>query len=280
MPIRRLSANRNTGAAVSGLKRIEMGIIAKLISYTPFHKSYKEYNRKKWLKANQEAEQQLYPARITFYKQLIAEGDLVFDVGANIGNRVEVFLNCNARVVAVEPQPGCANTLREKFNNDIIIEQVGLSDKEGELEMHIATDSTVSTFDSSYIEETKDKFKYTEWKGSIKVPVTTLEKLITKHGIPKFCKIDVEGFELQVLKGLKSKIPFISIEYIVPERATAAMECIEILHAVSPGGQFNYSIGESMQWALSDWMNFDVFKEHTRSVEFNSTSFGDIYFKS
>jgi FkbM family methyltransferase len=266
--------------AASGSKKIDMGFFAKLISYTPFHKYYKEYNRKKWLKTNQALEQQLYPARIVFYKQFISPGDLVFDIGANVGNRVEVFLSCKAKVVAVEPQPGCIDTLKQKFNRDIVIEQVGLSDSEGVLEMHIASDSTVSTFDSSYIEETKDKFRYTEWKGSIQVPVTTLENLIRKYAIPKFCKIDVEGFELQVLKGLRSKIPFISIEYIVPERTKAAIDCIEVLHQVSPAGQFNYSIGESMQWALESWMDFESFKNHVQSPEFNKTSFGDIYFKS
>jgi FkbM family methyltransferase len=267
-------------ADVSGSKKIDMGIIAKLISYTPLHKYYKAYNHRKWLKANQAIEKQLHPARIAFYKQFISPGDLVFDVGANIGNRVEVFLACNAKVIAVEPQPSCVQSLKEKFHNDIIIEQVGLSDSEGELEMHIASDPTVSTFDSDYIKETKDKFKHTEWKGSINVPVTTLENLISKYGIPKFCKIDVEGFELQVLKGLVSKIPFISIEYIVPERTQAAIDCIEVLHKISPPGRFNYSIGESMQWAFENWIDFESFKAHIQSPGFNNTSFGDIYFKA
>jgi FkbM family methyltransferase len=265
---------------VSGLKRINMGLFAKLISYTPFHKYYKEYNTRKWEAAHAKEEQKLFPARIAFYKQFIKPGDLVFDVGANVGNRVEAFLNCDAKVIAVEPQPSCVEILKNKFGNKIMIEQVGLSDKDGELEMHIATDSTVSTFDSNYIEETKDKFKFTDWKGTIKVPVTRLDSLISKYGTPQFCKIDVEGFELQVLKGLHTAIPYVSIEYIVPERTQAAIDCVTLLHKVSATGEFNYSIGESMNWALKSWMNYESFVQHLQSAEFNNTSFGDIYFKA
>lgn len=257
-----------------------MGIIARLISHTPLHNWYRNFNKKRWERANERMEQQLHPARIRFYQQFIQPGDLVFDVGANIGNRVSVFLDCKAKVVAVEPQPACANILREKFQDKIQIEQVGLSDAPGELEMHIASDPTVSTFDSQYIEETKEKFRYTEWKGTIKVPITTLQSLVDKHGTPRFCKIDVEGFELQVLKGLTSAIPYISIEYIVPERTQASLDCIAVLHRLSPSGVFNYSIGESMQFALQQWMSYDAFREHVQTAAFNSTSFGDIYFKS
>lgn len=257
-----------------------MGLFAKLIGYTRLGKYYKKYNTRKWEAAHAKMEKQLFPARLSFYTQFINPNDLVFDVGANIGNRVEIMIACGAKVIAVEPQPSCVKTLNEKFGNTIIVEQVGLSDQDGELTMHIATDSTVSTFDNNYIEETKDKFRFTQWKDTIQVPVTTLDKLISKHGVPQFCKIDVEGFELQVLKGLHTPVPYISIEYIVPERIQAAIDCINLLNNLSPSGKFNYSIGESMTWALKDWLSFDLFIEHVKSFEFNKTSFGDIYCRS
>ena len=257
-----------------------MGLFAKLISFTPFNKYYKEYNHRKWKAINDNLEKKLFPERIAFYKQFIKPNDLVFDVGANIGNRTEVFLKCEANVVAVEPQPECIETLQNKFNKNVTIEQVGLSDMEGELEMYLASDTTVSTFDSDYIKDTKAKFKYTQWNKTIKVKVTTLENLITKYGIPKFCKIDVEGFELQVLKGLRSTVPYISIEYAVPERKQAMMDCIEQLNRLSPDGKFNYSIEESMNWALQTWMDYAAFKQHVQLPTFDETLFGDIYFKS
>jgi hypothetical protein len=107
-----------------------------------------------------------------------------------------------------------------------------------------------------------------------------MDNLIVKYGIPKFCKIDVEGYELQVLKGLHQPIPFLSIEYCVPEMQNQLKDCIDYLHNLAPNGAFNYSIGESMKWALTSWMNFDEFYKHLNSADFVKTSFGDIYFRS
>lgn len=53
--------------------------------------------------------------RMAFYKQWIKPGDLVFDIGANIGNRTRVFADIGARVVAVEPLPHCYWALRWMF---------------------------------------------------------------------------------------------------------------------------------------------------------------------
>lgn len=257
-----------------------MGLIANVLKYTPFYKSYKKYLQGKADKRQLLLEENLHPIRVKFYKQFVKEGDLVFDIGANVGNRVISFLECKARVVAVEPQPECVQTLKEKFSEKITIENVGLGEKEGELQMHISTDSTVSSFSKEYISSTKERFKYSQWVDVITVPITTLDKLIEKHGLPKFCKIDVEGYELQVLHGLNSKVPYLSLEYCVPEMSQQLNDCVEYLQRLAPDGKFNYSIGESMQWALLDWLEPKVFISHLKSEEFKRSSFGDIYFKA
>ena len=256
-----------------------MGLLSKIIRHTPFNNLYNSYNKKQNELAQKKLDQKLFPQRVNFYKNFIDEGDLVFDVGANVGNRVEAFLECKAKVVAVEPQPACVEILINKFGNRIIIENVGLNDEEGELEMQISTDTTISTFSKDYIETTKDRFKYSSYQGSIKVPVTTLDKLISKHGAPKFCKIDVEGFEFQVLKGLHQPIQYISLEYCVPELKTNLHDCINYIHGIAPSAVFNYSIGESMKWAYDDWKNFEDFQNHMNTSGFDATDFGDVYVK-
>jgi len=257
-----------------------MGIIENLLKPTPFYKFYNKYKQEKVNLAHQKQEEELMPLRVEFYKNFINPGDTVFDVGANVGNRVEAFLQCEAKVIAVEPQPSCVEILTNKFGNRLTIENVGLNDTIGELEMQIANDSTVSSFNKDYINKTKERFKYSKWEKTIKVQVTTLDNLIIKHGVPKFCKIDVEGFELQVLKGLHTKIPFISIEYCVPEMENQNIECLKYLNSLDNEALYNYSIGESMKWALTDWMKFDEFMKHVESKDFTRTSFGDIYIKS
>lgn len=264
---------------VFGLKRIEMGIISKLMRLTPFYDRYNLAEQRKNENLKRQMEEKLLPLITRFYKTFISESDLVFDIGANVGNRVAALLQCNAKVIAIEPQEECVKVLQERFKDRILIEQLGLSNESGYLVLYKASDNTVSSFSETFIKKTKDRFKYSEWESTVQVPVTTLDKLIEKYGIPKFCKIDVEGFELNVLQGLTQAIPFISFEYCVPEMQENMMACVKRLHYLSPQALFNYSIEESMEWALDDWMNFDDFILHLQKESFKKTLFGDIYFK-
>ncbi len=243
-------------ADVSGLKKIEM--------FKFLFKKKKEIDKK--------------PAMISFYKTWIQPGALVFDIGANIGNRIDVFLELGAKVVAVEPQQSCVKILREKFENKISIENIGLSHSEGTLEFHIADESTISSFSKEFISKTGSaRFKRNEWRERIQVPVSSCDKLIEKYGIPDFCKIDVEGFELEVLKGLNTKIPALSFEYCVPEMADNLYACLERLNVIDATALFNYSIGESFSLRLDQWLSFTAFLSYVKEKEFHKSLYGDIY---
>lgn len=267
--------------AVFGLKKYKMGLLKKVFGDSKIYKSWQKKQLANFKKNQELIEQSLLPERKQFYQQFINTNDLVFDVGANDGNRVQIFLELNAKVVAVEPQPNCINILQQKFEHKIIIEQVGLSNETGELDMFIANDSTISSFSSEFIDKTSTgRFSNYSWEQKIKVPVVTLDSLIEKYGIPKFCKIDVEGFELNVLKGLHHQIPTLSFEYCVPEMQENMYQCLLQLHRISPAGTFNYSMEETMKLALNEWVNFDEFLIVSKSNAFVSSLFGDIYFKS
>ncbi len=216
--------------------------------------------------------------RIFFYRQLLEPGNLVFDIGANIGNRVQVFKELECNVIAVEPQLNCVNILKKKFGNSIVIEPIGLGKQEGTMEMFIADESTISTFSKEFIEKTKNnKFKRNSWDQRQEVRISTLDQLITKYGLPKFCKIDVEGFESEVLKGLSKKIPLISFEYNVPEMSQNVYLCLQLLNNISEDYVFNFSIGESMSFKLDQWLPYKDFISLTHSENFLNSDFGDIY---
>ena len=217
-------------------------------------------------------------AMISLYQRWVKPGGLVFDIGANVGNRIDIFLEIGAKVVAVEPQQHCVHILREKFGNKISIENIGLSHSEGILEFHIADESTISSFSKEFITKTgSSRFRRNEWKETIQVPVSTCDKLIEKYGIPDFCKIDVEGFELEVLKGLNTKIAALSFEYCVPEMADNLYGCLERLNVIDATASYNYSIGESFEMSLDQWLPFPEFFSHVKEKKFHKSLFGDIY---
>lgn len=150
---------------------------------------------------------------LQLHSQFIRSGDLVFDIGAHEGYFAELFLALGARVICVEPQARCIAVLERKFgrNPNVVIVPKGLNDTATEMVMHICKKRPgIATFSDEWKTE---KFGDQPWDGQIKVPTTTLGSLVDEFGTPAFCKIDVEGWELNVLLGLTKKIKAISFEF-------------------------------------------------------------------
>lgn len=217
-----------------------------------------------------------------FYLQLLKPGDIFFDVGANLGNRIEPLIGEQIKIIAVEPQSKCAKFLKKKYGVKITIVEKGLSDKEGHQEFFISTMHTISSFSKDWVDSVKasKRFPEFEWNTKISVPMTTLDNLIKEFGRPTFIKIDVEGFESIVLKGLSSPIDVISIEYTVPEQNEKVFECLDRIKSISKDILCNYSIGENFEWAFPNWLTYEDMVQHIKSPEFVNTGWGDIYVKS
>lgn len=163
------------------------------------------------------------------YSALIRPGDLVFDVGVNLGQKSEVFLDCGASVVGVEPNPLCEPTLHHLFgpNPDFTLVDKALAAREGEMVLHFAGTSSTASL--------REDWNWVALEGEpahATVEVTTLDQLIGQYGMPGFCKIDVEGFELEVLQGLSQPIDCISFEYHL-EEADRFMACLRRLAQLS-----------------------------------------------
>lgn len=216
--------------------------------------------------------------RKRFYNQFIGPNDLVFDVGANIGNRTEPLLEIGARVVAIEPQKECCKILEKKFGNKIQLVPMGLGETEEIKDFYVANIKTISSFSTEWIESVKkDRFKNYTWEKPTKVRITTLNNLIDKYGLPKFIKIDVEGYELEVLKGLTYAVDLISFEYTVPEQIQKAKDCISQIENYNSEIECNFSAGESMEFTLTNWLSATDFKKYISTTAFISSAFGDIY---
>ena len=213
------------------------------------------------------------------YSQFIKPGDLVFDVGANRGTRVDVFRDLGATVVAVEPQEHCVAILQRKFRQQVFCEQVALGSAVGEAEMMIRDDAdTSSTLSKEFIEAAENygapKINDSVWNRKITVKVSTLDNLIAKYGCPSFCKIDVEGYEYEVLMGLSQPVSAISIEFH-PMLFEALVRNIKRLQALG-FHEYNYSMGETMRLALSSWISADDIVSLISRMP-RDLAYGDIY---
>lgn len=224
----------------------------------------------------------LFLERKEFYSLFLSPNDLVFDVGANLGNRVEVFLSLKNKVIAIEPQTYCYEFLKMKFSNTITLLKIALGSKKDKLPMYInSKSSTISSLSKEWINVMKNtRFKNQEWNETQEVTVDTLDNLIMRYGNPKFIKIDVEGFEAEVLRGLSKPVPLISFEYSTPEQIEGLYECIDIIYKLDSKYLCNYSAGEKNKFVLTDWLAIDDFKKMIASNISLLEGFGDVYVKS
>lgn len=217
--------------------------------------------------------------RFNFYSKIVKKNDLCFDIGANYGNRSEVFLRLGAKVIAFEPQPKPLKFLRRKFKNNITILDKALGSQSGKSDLYISSASTLTSMSNEWIEKVKtNRFKQANWNTKIEVEMTTLDEMIIKYGRPDFCKIDVEGFEFEVLKGLTQPIGIISFEFTIPEFVDKAIECLNYLNNL---GKIicNFSPGETLTFALEEWLNSTDFIELFITLPAKGIVDGDIYIK-
>lgn len=220
---------------------------------------------------------------LNFYSNFVSKGDLCFDVGANIGNRTEIFLQLQSRVIAVEPQEDCVQTLIKKYgaNPDLIVVQKVLGEKECETEMFLCDSfSPLSSVSPSWMEAVKNSGRFSKYKWSKKqvIPMTTLDNLIKEYGKPVFIKVDVEGSEYEVMKGLSQPVKMLSLEF-TPEFLDSTYSSLEHLAKLGPI-ESNLSIGESMRLELSTWVSPQEMATILSKYKNNINVFGDVYIRS
>ncbi len=177
-----------------------------------------------------------------FYRKALGDKlDLVFDVGANNGDKAWVFRQISNRVVCVEPDAGSFTVLSARYGRDprVFLERAAVGDREGELTLFVeAEGSAFNTVSEKWKHVILEEHKPHNFQ-EVTVLVTTLERLIAKYSVPDFLKIDVEGYELPALLGLNRLIPVISFEANLPFFREETMQIVNRLLQQNRSALFN-----------------------------------------
>jgi len=223
------------------------------------------------------------PERRTLMDRLNARfvrpGDLVFDVGAHVGDRIASFRRLGARVIAVEPQPALATTLKLLYGRDtgVTIERLAIGKRPGQLELLLnLKNPTISTTSHAFVAASAGApgWEGQEWTRSVDVEAITLDALIGRHGMPAFIKLDVEGSEANALFGLSRPASALSFEFttIQPDIASA---CIRRCAGLGYGC-FNAALGERHVLVHPQWLSAEEISNWTATLPLSANS-GDIY---
>ena len=203
---------------------------------------YQKYKYPKKFKKQKE-EEKFYKF---FLKSHPAKNDLIFDVGANIGSKSKIFSKLAKNIIAFEPSPKLFSFLQTKFRNtNVKVYNYALGTNVSKSFLYIVEENeaynslkkkhiitTVSSRGIATLDSVKKE----------KIKIEKLENFITKFGIPKYIKIDVEGYEYEVLKGMETVVPLLSFEVNLPEFLNESLKAIAYLQNISSNKYlFNFS---------------------------------------
>jgi FkbM family methyltransferase len=180
--------------------------------------------------------------------------------------------------VAIDPDPSNQEILKQSFlkyrlaPKPVVIVGKAVSDHRGKETMWVEQPgSAMNTLNPKWVDTLRhDPSRFgtrLDFGAKQEVETITLEELIQSHGTPLYVKIDVEGYEASVLRGLRTAVPFVSFEVNLPEFKPEAVQCVELLERVAANGVFNYTADCVQGLVLERWLPATAFLGYLDSCE-------------
>jgi len=191
---------------------------------------------------------------------------IIFDIGCCHGHWIAANYTTIDNFIGVEANKASYHTAKERFADDTNIEILHYLVAAYDFEMipfYVAQNSAgESSTASEWWVKNSRHIETEHWNNPIKVFSITLDNLISRYGEPGLIKIDVEGYEYEVLKGLTQKVPMLCFEY-AEEQKDEIVKSINYLLQLGYTG-FNIQHGDQFNYRPSEWM--------TRKHLFNSVN--------
>jgi FkbM family methyltransferase len=235
------------------------------------------YRSARWLDSHLKlSKRKAHLELVNVYRRLIPPGSLCFDVGANIGAMSAALLESGARVISFEPNPTVLPELHARCAHHPSWTCVPVA---------IGREAGSATFYERKSHAQSGLLH--DWEGEViatrNVPVIPLDAALRDFGLPHYCKIDVEGGELQVLEGLTQPIPLLSFEFHLnkPADIQKTIACLRRLHTFGPA-EINLTNAEQPRFQFPDWVELGAFAASFPdqvSKVFTPLPYGDIWIR-
>ncbi|MFP4522535.1 MAG: FkbM family methyltransferase [Fibrobacterota bacterium] len=202
-----------------------------------------------------------------FYSEFLEKDALCFDIGANRGDMTEALLRAGAgKVISVEPVKAVFRGLKKRYKHQerVIPVNTAVSSESGNGRIMICRQSSeLSTLEDGW--RNNGRFKKLSFSESQEISLITWQNLAEKYGVPFYAKIDTEGHEYDVIKGIIDAPAMLSFEFTEEFKERGA----EIIVMLEKKGFIAYNIcpGDQSRFLFDNWKTGEAAAEYLKSGE-------------
>ena len=181
----------------------------------------------------------------TFYSNFIGNSDFAITIGDSNGNISEILLQLGALVLVVEPLPENFVYAEKKLKNYpqtiLLHEDIGAFN--AQFTYNEAYEKNILPYSSNL----------TVGADQSVVKIRTVDELIREYGLPAFIKINANGFENEVLKGITVPILLVSVSFYSYLHSKTT-ENVRRLMTIGDY-EFNWILNEDAKFQSKEWLS-------------------------